>query len=61
MNNKQMPKDPMMCLSVVNTYLRDKYHSLEALVDDLQIDQSELIDQLAAIDYVYDKTLNKFV
>ena len=28
-----LPRDPMLLLSVVNTKLRDYYHSLDALCD----------------------------
>ena len=30
-----LPKDPVMLLSVINTKLRDRYPSLDALCDDL--------------------------
>ena len=30
-----LPKDPMLLLSVVNTKLRDYYHNLDALCDDI--------------------------
>ena len=34
-----LPNDPMILLSVVNTKLRDEYDSLEALCDDLELDE----------------------
>ena len=30
----ELPKDPVMLLSVINTELRDKYPSLDALCED---------------------------
>lgn len=56
-----IPKDPVMLLSFVNLKLRDYYDSLEKLCEDLDIDQSELEDKLASIDYYYHKEQNKFV
>ena len=59
MNN--LPNDPMLCLSVVNTKLRDHYANLEALCEDLAIDKEALITKLKTIDYKYDETANQFV
>ncbi len=58
MNN--LPKDPMMLLSVINTKLRDRYKDLESLCMDLELDQAELVAKLEAIDYEYIKELNQF-
>ncbi|MBQ8336771.1 MAG: DUF4250 domain-containing protein, partial [Bacteroidaceae bacterium] len=33
----ELPNDPMMLLSTVNMYLRDRYSSLDELCDDLDI------------------------
>lgn len=55
-----LPKDPMMLLSVINTYLRDTYPSLDALCDDLNVEKQQIISQLAAIGYVYNEEQNKF-
>lgn len=56
-----IPKDPVMLLSYVNTQLRDHYASLEALCEDRDINQEELIRKLDAIDYQYDKEKNQFI
>ena len=53
-----IPKDPVMRLSFVNLKLRDFYNSLEELCEDLNVDENELKDSLAAIDYHYDKEKN---
>lgn len=56
-----LPKDPVMFLSVINTKLRDIYHSLDELCDDLFIDRSAIEDKLKGIDYEYDESRNQFV
>lgn len=56
-----LPKDPVMLLSTVNMKLRDFYGSLEALCQDLDVDQSEIERTLEGIDYRYDKEQNQFV
>ncbi len=58
---ENLPKDPMLCLSVVNTKLRDHYPSLEALCEDLNIEKVALLDTLKVIDYEYDANHNQFV
>lgn len=57
----QLPNDPMLCLSVVNTKLRDQYKDLESLCEDLNLEKNRLIDKLAQIDYEYDSARNQFV
>lgn len=56
-----LPKDPFMLLSVVNTKLRDNYSSLDDLCDDLQQDKAQLISTLESIGYTYDESSNRFV
>lgn len=56
-----LPNDPMLCLSVVNTKLRDYYSNLDALCEDLNIEKEQLINKLNAIDYQYDINHNQFV
>lgn len=56
----QLPQDKMMLLSVINTKLRDKYPSLDALCDDLGADREEIIRSLGSIGYAYDPQLNRF-
>ncbi|MBQ4397179.1 MAG: DUF4250 domain-containing protein [Clostridia bacterium] len=57
----ELPRDPMMLLSVVNTKLRDRYASLDALCEDLGVEKAVITEPLAAIGYAYDETLNRFV
>lgn len=56
-----IPNDPMILLSFINTKLRDDYSSLSILCRELEIEEAIITDKLASIDYTYDKTLNRFV
>ena len=56
-----LPKDPMLLLSVVNTKLRDYYHNLDALCDDMNVEKEEIVNTLKTIDYDYDENRNQFV
>ena len=56
-----LPKDPMILLSVVKTKLRDFYTDLDTLCQEMQIEKKELTEKLASIDYEYDAGLNQFV
>ncbi|CVI70496.1 hypothetical protein BN3660_01920 [Eubacteriaceae bacterium CHKCI004] len=56
-----LPKDPMMLYSVVNTKLRDYYSSLEAMCEDMNLSQQELEETLHAAGFEYNKELNKFI
>ena len=56
-----LPKDPMLLLSVVNTKIRDYYHTLDALCEDMDADRDEIINTLKGIDYDYDESRHQFV
>lgn len=56
-----LPRDPMLLLSVVNTKLRDYYHSLDALCGDMNVNKEEIISALKLIDYAYDSDIQQFV
>lgn len=56
-----LPGDPVMLLSVVNTKLRDQYHDLNVLCDDMDVAKEEIESKLNAIDYFYDSNRNQFV
>ena len=58
---EQLPKDPMMLLSVVNTKLRDFYPSLDALCEDIEVDRQEIETILQKIRYQFKEDLNRFV
>ncbi len=57
----QIPKDPVMLLSYLNTQLRDFYPSLEDCCRSLSLDQAETEKKLKQIDYRYDPEKNQFV
>lgn len=59
MNN--IPNDPMMLLSFVNTQLRDNYPSLDEFVKAYACDKEAMVAKLQGIDYEYDASLNKFI
>ena len=58
---ENLPNDTMICLSVVNTKLRDYYKTLDDLCQDLDIEKQLLIEKLSFIDFEYDETRNQFV
>ena len=57
----QLPKDPVLLLSYINTQLRDFYPSLDELCKSLCIDKTQVTVPLLSIGYKYDKKLNKFI
>lgn len=58
MNN--LPNDPIILLSVINTKLRDIYSSLDALCDDLNESKDEIIKALSDVGFEYDENTNQF-
>lgn len=56
-----IPNDPMMLLSFINTKLRDEYTSLQVLCDDLELQESDIVSKLSSIEYSYDAKLNRFI
>lgn len=59
--SNNLPEDPVMLLSYINTQLRDFYPNLDELCKTLDIDKDKLENKLAAIDYRYSAEMNKFV
>lgn len=55
-----LPKDPIILLSYINTKLRDEFSTLEDLCKSLSVNQNELVEALATIQYEYDPASNKF-
>nr|WP_308649125.1 DUF4250 domain-containing protein [uncultured Agathobacter sp.] len=55
-----LPKDPVMLLSFVNTQLRDNYSNLEELAAAYMTDAETIEEQLKKIDYKYDRNTNSF-
>lgn len=56
----ELPKDPMMLLSVVNMKLRDYYSSLDELCEDMHVNKEEIIDRLKAVGFEYSSEHNRF-
>lgn len=57
----QLPKDPVILLSYVNTQLRDFYPSLDEFCEARDADQAAVEAALAPLGYVYDAEKNQFV
>lgn len=55
-----LPKDPFILLSYINTRLRDDYSSLDALCDDLHIDREKLEQTLSEAGFDYMPQINQF-
>ena len=56
----QLPQDPFILLSTINTMLRDNYSSLEDLCKSESVDQDKLTKTLASAGFEYSKENNKF-
>ena len=56
-----IPKDPTILLSFVNTKLRDFYTSLDEMCSDLGVGREEIEKSLAAIGYTYNSERNAFI
>lgn len=56
----EMPHDPVMLLSWVNTKLRDMYPSLDEMCEDLQISRDRLCDTLHKAGFDYMPQINQF-
>lgn len=56
----QIPKDPVMLLSFINTRLRDYDSSLDDLCASLDIEKTQLTEKLQTIGYTYQKDTNQF-
>ena len=55
-----LPKDPMILLSYINTQLRDNYSSLTELAKSAGVDESEITEKLSQVGYKYDEAGNRF-
>ena len=55
-----LPNDPVILLSYLNTQLRDQYPSLEEFCKANALDAEAIQKKLAAIGYVYDPGQNRF-
>ena len=58
---RNIPKDPAILLSFINTKLRDFYPSLDMLCEELEIKKDGVSKTLAQMDYHYDPSANQFI
>lgn len=56
-----LPNDPIILLSYINTQLRDNFSSLDELCQSLGVEKADIEAKLNTIDYSYNPALNKFV
>ncbi len=56
-----LPNDPAILLSYINTMLRDNYENLDDLCKSLDVPQKNIEDKLALIGYAYNKEKNRFM
>ena len=56
-----IPKDPAILLSYINTKLRDDYPNLEELCKSMCISAEDIEKKLSVIGYTYNKEKNCFV
>lgn len=56
-----IPKDPVMLLSYLNTQLRDFYPDMAELCRALDLDRKTVDEAMASIDYAYDSAKNQYV
>lgn len=56
-----IPNDPAILLSYINTMLRDKYSSLEELCKSLCVQQEQIESKLSSIGYTYNQKQNRFI
>jgi hypothetical protein len=57
---ENLPQDPFMLLSYINTQLRDNYDSLSDLCKSLDINEQKLIEKLASAGFDYMSEIKQF-
>lgn len=57
---ENLPKDPHMLVSFINTKIRDHYRDLDTFCREMGVDKKELTDDLKVHDYVYDEKSCRF-
>ena len=56
-----IPNDPIMLMSYLNTQLRDNYSSLEEFCRANDVDETEIREKLEKAGFKYDSEGNKFL
>lgn len=57
----ELPKDPFILLSYINTQIRDRYYSLKELCQVMKVSEEEIREKLSNIGYEYDEETHKFI
>jgi len=60
MNQTNIPMDPVILYSYLNTKLRDQYKSFDALCEDMDLNKEEILNRLASMEFHYDSEKNQF-
>ncbi len=55
-----LPENPILLMSFVNTKLRDEYDDLDSLCEDFDIKKAELVNKLESAGFSYIKEINQF-
>lgn len=57
---KNIPKDPFMLVSYINTQMRDYYGTLDELCLAMGMDKKEICDRLSEAGFEYDEKIGRF-
>lgn len=60
-NMMNLPNDPVMLLSVVNTALRDTHQNFDEFCRNRDVEKETIVEKLKKINYEYNEELNKFI
>lgn len=60
MQLNNLPKEPVILLSYINTQLRDNYSDLTEFCVANSIDINDVVGRLRTINYSYDEKVNQF-
>lgn len=55
-----LPEEPMMLYSFINTKLRDSYDSLDALCEDMNVEKEAILEKLKSVGFEYNPSRNRF-
>ena len=55
-----LPEEPMMLYSFINTKLRDSYDSLDALCEDMNVEKEVILEKLKSVGFEYNPSRNRF-
>lgn len=57
---RTIPQDPVLCVSFLNTQLRNHFSNFDDLCDDFEVDREELEGRMAKAGYFYKQEINQF-